>query len=60
MAKTETKKMGRPCIHGEPKRAHTIRVTDKAWNGLKRLASVAGVSLSEYLEALGKAGVLPS
>ncbi|WP_293120104.1 hypothetical protein [Moorena sp. SIO4G3] len=52
--------MGRPCLHGQPKAAHTIRVTDTAWDGLKRLASETGVSLSEYLEALGKNGTLPS
>ncbi|NEO62962.1 MAG: hypothetical protein F6J98_21995 [Moorea sp. SIO4G2] len=60
MAKSKAKKVGRPCLHGEPKTAHTIRTTDTAWKGLKQLAVEARLSLSEYLESLGKTGVLPS
>ncbi|WP_198953930.1 MULTISPECIES: hypothetical protein [Moorena] len=53
------KKSGRPCIHHEPKSAHTVRTTNAAWDGLKQMAAKAGLSLSEYLEAFGKTGVLP-
>ncbi|WP_168166515.1 MULTISPECIES: hypothetical protein [Moorena] len=54
-----TKKTGRPPIHGEAKKARTVRTTEAAWNGLKNMASKAGLTLSEYLEALGKTGLLP-
>ncbi|NEQ85718.1 MAG: hypothetical protein F6K26_38120 [Moorea sp. SIO2I5] len=59
MVKIAAIKIGRPPIHGKPKVAHTVRTTEKAWNGLKQLAIEAGLSLSEYLEALGKTGVMP-
>ncbi|NET85835.1 MAG: hypothetical protein F6J94_29280 [Moorea sp. SIO1F2] len=59
MAKQKSRKAGRPWLHGEPKTTHTIKATNTAWNGLKQLAAKAGLSLSEYLESLGKTGILP-
>lgn len=53
------KRTGRPPIHGEAKKSHTVRTTDAAWDGLKKMADRAGLTLSEYLEALGKTGLLP-
>ena len=53
------KRTGRPPIHGEAKKAHTVRTTDAAWEGLKEMANKAGLNLSEYLESLGKTGRLP-
>lgn len=55
MTRKSTKKMGRPTMHGETKQRHTVTMTNTAWKGLKRKAREANVSLSEYLEALGKA-----
>ncbi|NEQ09324.1 MAG: hypothetical protein F6K63_05875 [Moorea sp. SIO1G6] len=52
------KRTGRPPIHGEAKKSHTVRTTDAAWDGLKEMADRAGLTLSEYLEALGKTGLL--
>ena len=57
MSEKKSKKPGRPRLHGEVKNRHTIRVTDTAWEGIKYLAEDAGVSLSEYLEALGRMGL---
>ncbi|WP_293106556.1 hypothetical protein [Moorena sp. SIO3I6] len=53
------KRSGRPPMHGEAKKSHTVRTTDAAWDGLKKMADNAGLNLSEYLEALGKTGRLP-
>ncbi|WP_168166510.1 MULTISPECIES: hypothetical protein [Moorena] len=51
-------RIGRQPIHGEPKVAYTVRTTEEAWDGLKQHGIEAGLSLSEYLEALGKTGVM--
>ncbi|NEO45490.1 MAG: hypothetical protein F6K55_15700 [Moorea sp. SIO4A3] len=53
------KRTGRPPIHGEAKKSHTVRTTDAAWDGLKKMADKANLNLSEYLEFLGKTGRLP-
>ena len=53
----KSRKPGRPRLHDEVKNRRTIRITDTAWEGIKKLAGDAGVSLSEYLEALGRMGL---
>lgn len=59
MTEKTLRKVGRPRLYSEPKTTHSIKATNTAWNGLKRLAAVSGLSLSEYLEYLGKTGTLP-
>ncbi|NEN97923.1 MAG: hypothetical protein F6J94_04740 [Moorea sp. SIO1F2] len=59
MPKQKSKKVGRPRLYDEPKTTHSIKATQTAWNGLKYLAASSELSLSEYLEFLGKTGVLP-
>ncbi|NEO48047.1 MAG: hypothetical protein F6K55_29555 [Moorea sp. SIO4A3] len=59
MGKQKSRRVGRPCLYEEPKTTHTIKATNTAWNGLKQLAAKADLSLSEYLESLGRTGVLP-
>ncbi|NEO91419.1 MAG: hypothetical protein F6K56_14730 [Moorea sp. SIO3G5] len=51
--------MGRPSIHGERKKTYSIKATKTAWDGLKDLAASSGLSLSEYMETLGRTGRLP-
>nr|WP_083373662.1 hypothetical protein [Moorena producens] len=53
------RKVGRPRLHEEPKQSYSIKATKTGWQGLKRLASCSGLSLSEYLEFLGRTGTLP-
>ncbi len=59
MTEQKNKKVGKPRLYSEPKTTHSIKATNTAWNGLKCLAASSGLSLSEYLESLGKTGMLP-
>ncbi|NEO38300.1 MAG: hypothetical protein F6J90_18975 [Moorea sp. SIOASIH] len=54
------RKVGRPRLHEEAKKSYSIKATEAGWQGLKRLAACSGLSLSEYLEFLGRTGTLPN
>ncbi len=53
-------KLGRRKGHGrtqdyeQPKKKHGISVTDDGWKGLESLATQAEVSVSEFLERVGR------
>jgi len=53
-------KLGRRKGHGrtqdyeQPKKKHGISVTDDGWKGLEALAEQAEVSVSEFLERIGR------
>ncbi|NEO01161.1 MAG: hypothetical protein F6K50_38835 [Moorea sp. SIO3I7] len=53
-------KVGRPRLHEEAKKSYSIKATETGWQGLKLLAACSGLSLSEYLEFLGRTGTLPN
>ncbi|NEO17742.1 MULTISPECIES: hypothetical protein [unclassified Moorena] len=53
------RKVGRPRLHEEAKKSYSIKATETGWQGLKRLAARSGLSLSEYIESLGRTGTLP-
>ncbi|AOY78703.1 hypothetical protein BJP36_01145 [Moorena producens JHB] len=53
------RKVGRPSIHGERKKTYSVKATKTAWDGLKKMAASSGLSLSEYIEVLGRTGKLP-
>ncbi|NEO35861.1 MAG: hypothetical protein F6J90_05780 [Moorea sp. SIOASIH] len=59
MSKQIRIKVGRPRLHEEAKKSYSIKATETGWQGLKRLAACSGLSLSEYLEFLGRTGTLP-
>ncbi|NEO00337.1 MAG: hypothetical protein F6K50_34250 [Moorea sp. SIO3I7] len=54
------RKVGRPRLHEEAKKSYSIKATETGWKGLKHLAACSGLSLSEYLEFLGRNGCLPN
>jgi hypothetical protein len=41
-----------PVLHDQPKRKHTIWLTDDAWYSVQELAVKQKISASEYLEEL--------
>ncbi|NEQ86059.1 MAG: hypothetical protein F6K26_40035 [Moorea sp. SIO2I5] len=53
------KKVGRPSFHGVRKKSYSVMTTETAWNGLKEMAKEANLSLSEFLETLGRTKQLP-
>jgi hypothetical protein len=48
---------GRPLEYGEPKTGHRVTVTKTGWNSAKQLISSMGMSVSEFLEELGRGQV---
>jgi len=59
MSEQIKRKVGRPRLHKEAKKSYSIKATETGWRGLKNLAACSGLSLSEYLEFLGRTGTLP-
>ncbi|NEN99350.1 MAG: ribbon-helix-helix domain-containing protein [Moorea sp. SIO3I7] len=59
MPEKTIKKMGRPSLHGERKKSYSVTATREAWDGLKEMAAASGLSLSEFLERLGRTKKLP-
>ncbi|NEO91868.1 MAG: hypothetical protein F6K56_17130 [Moorea sp. SIO3G5] len=59
MSEEIKRKIGRPRLHEEAKKSYSIKATETGWRGLKLLAANSGLSLSEYLEFLGRTGTLP-
>ncbi|NEO79751.1 hypothetical protein [Moorena sp. SIO4G3] len=59
MSEKTKRKVGRPSFHGERKKSYSIMATKTAWGNLKKMAASSGLSLSEYLEVLGRTGTLP-
>ncbi|NEO89452.1 MAG: ribbon-helix-helix domain-containing protein [Moorea sp. SIO3G5] len=53
------RKVGRPSLHGERKKSYSVTATKLAWDGLKEMAASSGLSLSEFLETLGRTKRLP-
>ncbi|NJM68154.1 MAG: hypothetical protein HC851_22030 [Acaryochloris sp. RU_4_1] len=49
---------GRPLEYGEPKTGHRVTVTKTGWHNAKKLISSLGMSVSEFLEELGRGNVL--
>jgi hypothetical protein len=49
---------GRPLEYDEPKTGHRVTVTKTGWNSAKQLISSMGMSVSEFLEQLGRGNVL--
>jgi hypothetical protein len=48
---------GRPLEYGEPKTGHRVTVTPTGWNNAKQLIDSMGMSVSEFLEELGRGRV---
>lgn len=48
---------GRPLEYGEPKAGHRVTVTPTGWNNAKQLIGSMGMSVSEFLEKLGRGQV---
>ncbi|EGJ30528.1 MULTISPECIES: hypothetical protein [Moorena] len=59
MPEKPKRRVGRPSIYNESKKTYSVKVTKLAWDNLKELAKSAGLSLSEYVEYLGRNGKLP-
>jgi hypothetical protein len=49
---------GRPAEYDEPKTGHRVTVTKTGWNSAKKLIGSMGMSVSEFLEQLGRGNVL--
>ena len=45
---------GRGLDYEQRKKTHGVTITDQGWKGLESLANQAGVSISEFLERLGR------
>ncbi|NJM67879.1 MAG: hypothetical protein HC851_20525 [Acaryochloris sp. RU_4_1] len=48
---------GRPLEYGEPKTGHRVTVTKTGWHNAKTLIASMGMSVSEFLEELGRGRV---
>ncbi|KAI9134991.1 hypothetical protein [Acaryochloris sp. CCMEE 5410] len=48
---------GRPLDYGEPKTGHRVSVTQTGWENAKQLINSMGMSVSEFLEELGRGRV---
>jgi hypothetical protein len=48
---------GRPLEYGEPKTGHRVTVTKTGWDSAKKLIGSMGMSVSEFLEELGRGRV---
>lgn len=48
---------GRPLEYGEPKTGHRVTVTKTGWDRAKQLINSMGMSVSEFLEQLGRGRV---
>ncbi|MGR3279394.1 hypothetical protein ACSYAD_30470 [Acaryochloris marina NIES-2412] len=48
---------GRPLEYGEPKTGHRVTVTKTGWDSAKQLINSMGMSVSEFLEQLGRGRV---
>jgi Na+-translocating ferredoxin:NAD+ oxidoreductase RnfC subunit len=46
--------VGRPLDYGEPKKDRHVSVTPESWNKAKSLIDSMGMSVSEFLEELGR------
>jgi hypothetical protein len=49
---------GRPAEYDEPKTGHRVTVTKTGWNSAKKLIGSMGMSVSEFLEQLGRGQVM--
>jgi hypothetical protein len=49
---------GRPTEYDEPKTGHRVTVTKTGWNSAKQLIGSMGMSVSEFLEQLGRGNVV--
>lgn len=45
---------GRPLTYGEPKKSRRLSVTETGWNNVQSVADGLGISVSEFLEQLGR------
>lgn len=43
-----------PALYSEKKKPHAVSVTDTAWKHLKAMASDRNISLSEFIEGIGR------
>jgi hypothetical protein len=50
---------GRPPRYEEPKQRRELTLSDPAWQGLQALAAAAGLSVSEFVERLGRGSLSP-
>ena len=48
---------GRPLEYAEPKKTRSLSVTESGWMGAKTLINSMGMSVSEFLEELGRGQV---
>ncbi|EGJ32974.1 MULTISPECIES: hypothetical protein [Moorena] len=53
------RRVGRPSIYEESKKTYSVKVTKIAWGNIKNMAESSGLSLSEFMEYLGRNGKLP-
>ena len=44
----------RDYFYGEPKRRHNIMLTDTAWSNFEKAAKDRGISISEFIERIGR------
>lgn len=49
---------GRPLEYDEPKAGHRVTVTKTGWESARKLIGSMGMSVSEFLEQLGRGNVL--
>jgi hypothetical protein len=49
---------GRPLDYGEPKKTRRVSVTETGWDSAQELARSMGMSVSEFLEQLGRGQVI--